>query len=220
MQGKRAFTLIELLVVIAIIAILAALLLPALKVARESAKSSNCMNVLRQQGQAMAMYQDDFAGILPLYRYPATGGGTVVPDYLYWTDVLYPYTFPGASSAPGMTNDQLSRAWQAFFKLYCCPATSLNDSSYYSSYGYNGWYISGLPSSQFKAASTVAVADSQPVQVSGAACLLYPYGYSPPYFQGSLMFRHRNRLNVLWLDGHVTSENLQSLSVSSLWSGT
>ncbi len=63
MEKRRTiagFTLVELLVVIAIIAILMAILLPALRAARERARSIKCMSNQRNFGQALMQYTGDF----------------------------------------------------------------------------------------------------------------------------------------------------------------
>lgn len=65
--SRFSFTLIELLVVVAIVSILAAMLLPALKNARETAKSVVCINNLRQIYTSCALYAGDNNNAVPAY---------------------------------------------------------------------------------------------------------------------------------------------------------
>lgn len=72
-RNHHAFTLIELLVVISIIALLVAILLPALKSAREAARTTVCMSQLRQTGIMLHAYGQDYEDHIPPWAKKANG---------------------------------------------------------------------------------------------------------------------------------------------------
>ena len=68
LRERKGFTLIELLVVIAIIAILAAILFPVFAKARERARTTTCLNNMKQIGIALQTYTNEWDESLPTYN--------------------------------------------------------------------------------------------------------------------------------------------------------
>jgi len=66
-RRSKGFTLIELLVVIAIVAVLIALLLPAIQMAREAARKTQCRGNLKQLGLALLNYHQTHNVLPPSY---------------------------------------------------------------------------------------------------------------------------------------------------------
>jgi prepilin-type N-terminal cleavage/methylation domain-containing protein len=94
---QNSFTLIELLVVIAIVAVLAALLLPAIKNAKESAKSLVCVNNLRNLALAAHLYANDHNDKFPdCIAEPSAGD-----YYFYWVAYVRHYLGPVNGSIEG-----------------------------------------------------------------------------------------------------------------------
>jgi prepilin-type N-terminal cleavage/methylation domain-containing protein/prepilin-type processing-associated H-X9-DG protein len=211
----QGFTLIELLTAIAIIAILAALLLPVLYQSKSSAQTIRCGSNLRQLGLAGQMYWDDNSGNSFRWRGMATNGGQV-----YWFGWLQ-------NGNEGERNFDPS-----FGALYpylggrgveVCPAfkyasSQLKLKASGASYGY-GYDLSLSTSGDQPPVNVSRVA--RPTELAFLADAAQINTFQPPaslenpmieefYYlstnEATVHFRHRQRANTVFCDGHVGPE--------------
>lgn len=130
----RSFTLVELLIVIAVIVILLGILLPALKSAKDTARSIVCSNNLKQIGMGgFLLYANDNNDYVPPYK----DGG------IYWVPRIGEYVL-----RPKNIKDKSKLA------VWCCPDYQIIDGQLYSycenaSVGYVKLSLVRHPSSGF-----------------------------------------------------------------------
>jgi prepilin-type N-terminal cleavage/methylation domain-containing protein len=124
-RSAAGFTLIELLVVIAIILVLMAMLLPAVQMARETARRASCTNNLRQIGMAMHLYHDAHKSLPPGGISPGPCCST--ESYTTWTIQLLPFleqrSLYDLYSQMETNESRANRAVrETFVPVYACPS--------------------------------------------------------------------------------------------------
>jgi prepilin-type N-terminal cleavage/methylation domain-containing protein/prepilin-type processing-associated H-X9-DG protein len=214
----RAFTLIELLVTIAIIAILAALLLPVLARGKMSAQTAKCGSNLRQFVVAAQMYWDDNNGNTFAYVGATTTNGTY-----YWFGLLGQGAEETRSFDPTAGPLYPSLGTGVDF----CPAFNYSSSQYKlkaivptCDYGYNT-SIYGPPLNMRKVnapANLAFLADSAQVNTFEAPASPKNPMFEEWYYidnevgvpspQPNTQFRHQQRANVVFVDGHIALEQM------------
>jgi len=222
--SKRAFTLIELLVVIAIIAILAAMLLPALAHSKSQAQRAACEGNLRKLGIATEIYLGDNANFY--FNRCAAPTSTGQQWWFGWL----------ASGAEGQRAFDLSTG-NLFPYLHgsdvrLCPSPAWDSPQFKPkgtnvifSYGCNSFLFAAQNQSPagagkiLRPADTALYADAaqvnifQPPASSGNPMFEEFYyldletNYSNPNNQPNAHFRHSQKANVTFADGHVALEN-------------
>jgi prepilin-type N-terminal cleavage/methylation domain-containing protein/prepilin-type processing-associated H-X9-DG protein len=125
---RRGFTLIELLVVIAIIAVLIALLLPAVQMAREAARRTQCRNNLKQIGLGLHNYHDTF-GFFPngnmSWRWTSQGftGATLNGNFAPQVSILPFMEYANVGGVGGSGGSKINATVITYrVEAYLCPS--------------------------------------------------------------------------------------------------
>jgi prepilin-type N-terminal cleavage/methylation domain-containing protein/prepilin-type processing-associated H-X9-DG protein len=246
---RAGFTLVELLVVIGIIAILSAILLPVLSRAQGAARATQCLSNLRQLYLANTMYAAENKGYyVPAAPDIYEGSGGRVRWHgerqkAHPSSTFDPSQGPLAEYLP---DGRVKECPEFSEYRRAAEQSGLAFESGSGGYGYNMAYVgSRMYRDEWPESVTRTTRDSE-IRRPGRTIMfadaglpmdgyIIEYGFlepphtvSPRYPAGnpdggvaspSMHFRHHGRVNVIWCDGHVTSERWGWAPVTNIYQG-
>lgn len=225
-EGLRrapGFTLIELLVAISIIALLVAILLPALQSARQAAQTAVCLSNARQAGLAVVMYAEDYNDYLPLVSALHAGKTRFWHERLIFGDYL-----PGELDVDGRlvstvalkcpAEDRVSGS--ARYQVHYSPPRRYGNLEIYDSSSNSldiRWYQPRERDAFYKPAQTNLLADHEPGYSSSynGGMMTADSWYastSPALWRGPERRHPDKRTNILFVDGHAQTRDLNEMS--------
>ena len=210
LRKREGFTLVELLVVITIIIILAAILFPVFARAREKAMQTKCINNLKQMGQGIAMYEDDYDAPMPFNvkdEVNAAGVVGILTYQYFWKDLMEPYV-------KQLKGGHYAGVYEEYEgELYKCPSAPIEEYTVgymtMRTYGYNPYFSKFTSTNDVKyPSSTLRITedcmfdpdDPNAVKQGGSWACPRPNGtgiWAPGW--------HNGMNDVLWADGHVST---------------
>lgn len=226
-RNRRAFTLVELLVVLAVIGLLVSALLPSLDKARARGEQAFCSANLRQLHLANAQHAADFS------RYVAAAKDLWGANMNRWHGVRTNLT-ARFEAAEGPLVVYLGESG----RIRECPSAEFIDGGFEAGnggYGYNGvgvggcayktsaveaWTAGMAPEEIAEPSQTIMFTDTAFPAMRNGRNVAIEYSFAEPYrsvleygllgggMDPTIQFRHLNKANVLWVDGHVTTESM------------
>jgi prepilin-type N-terminal cleavage/methylation domain-containing protein/prepilin-type processing-associated H-X9-DG protein len=228
------FTLIELLVVVAIIGVLTGLLVPALDRARASSEQAHCASNLRQLHAANTLYADDHGYYAPAAS-DINSKSNLQRWHGARTSGSEPFNGKLGPLARYMGEEKMIRRCPGF-RRYSDKASDNAFEASCGGYGYNDRgvgsraYLKGKtpdvagkgmkPEAIAHPAETLMFCDAAFPEPLGQPEYLIEYSFAEAYrfvnpggvesgtAYPSIHFRHNQHANIIWCDGHVSSETM------------